>query len=87
LPKDKFLKIDDPQVKTLLEGWLQEDSKIEPDKKFVYNLLAAQGVCVVPISSFCSKLQGFRVTLLENDEALLVETFSRIRRAVEDYCI
>lgn len=87
LPEGKFLKIDDPAVRTLLDKWLSEDAAIEADKRFVYNLLAAQGVCVVPISSFCSDLRGFRVTLLENDEELLIETFSRIREAVESYCI
>ena len=41
------------------------------DKRFVYYLLGAKGICVVPISSFCSELQGFRVTLLEEDEEVL----------------
>lgn len=87
LPEGKFMKIDDPAARNLLDKWLNEDAAIEADKRFVYNLLAAQGVCVVPISSFCSDLRGFRVTLLENDEELLIETFSRIREAVEAYCI
>jgi len=55
------------------------------DKRFVYYLLAAKGVCVVPISSFCSELQGFRVTLLEEDEATLVNTFTAIRDGLVEY--
>ena len=29
--------------------------------------LAATGICIVPLSSFNTSLQGFRVTLLEKD--------------------
>lgn len=86
LPKDGTLEITDPAVGRLLKKWLQSEENMAPDKRFVYNLLAAKGVCVVPISSFCSDLQGFRVTLLENEEAILKETFSRIREAVQAYC-
>ena len=59
---------------------------MKADKRFVYYLLAAKGVCVVPISSFCSDLLGFRVTLLEEDEDLLIETFTKIKEAVMEYC-
>ncbi len=38
------------------------------DKRFVYYLLGATGICVVPLSSFATSLQGFRITLLERDE-------------------
>jgi alanine-synthesizing transaminase len=51
----------------------------------VYYLLAAKRICVVPISSFCSNLFGFRVTLLEEDEALLATTFAGISEAIEEY--
>ena len=44
-----------------LKAWVNQD--IPLDKRFVYYLLGAKGICVVPISSFCSELQGFRVTL------------------------
>lgn len=79
------LKIDNPRSEELLNGWLKEKS-MKADKRFVYYLLAAKGVCVVPISSFCSDLLGFRVTLLEEDEDLLVETFTKIKEAVMEYC-
>lgn len=79
------LHIDDPQVQELAEQWTS-DADAAYDKRFVYYLLAAKGVCVVPISSFCSDLQGFRVTLLEEDESLLEETFKRIKEAVIEYC-
>ena len=76
--------IENQQVKELLDSWLLEG--IDQDKRFVYNLLAAKGVCVVPLSSFHSELKGFRVTLLEEDEDLLISTFTKIREAVIEYC-
>lgn len=77
------IQIDNPAVRELVEKWTQE--KIALDKRFVYYLLAAKGVCVVPISSFCSELQGFRVTLLEEDEATLIQTFEAIRDGIREY--
>lgn len=78
------LQTDSPEAEALLQEWLTEEN-LPDDKRFVYNLLAAKGVCVVPISSFCSDLKGFRVTLLEENEELLRETFLRIREAVLEY--
>ena len=51
---------------------------VEPDKRFVYYLLGATGVCVVPLSSFATDWQGFRVTLLEKDEARFTKIFETI---------
>lgn len=84
LKEGQSLQVKNPTIKKLLDTWLEDD--MPNDKRFVYNLLAAKGVCVVPISSFCSELQGFRVTLLEENEALLKETFTHIRDAVIEYC-
>lgn len=77
------IKIDHPQMRTLVEGWVKQP--IALDKRFVYYLLGAKGVCVVPISSFCSELQGFRVTLLEEKEEVLTQTFTRIRDGIIEY--
>lgn len=85
LNMQQSLKVDNPKSTELLEGWLKEKN-MKADKRFVYYLLAAKGVCVVPISSFCSDLLGFRVTLLEEDEELLIETFTKIKEAVMEYC-
>ncbi|KXX72059.1 pyridoxal phosphate-dependent aminotransferase [Flammeovirga sp. SJP92] len=84
LKEGQSLKVDNPEIKKMLDEWTAEE--MPHDKRFVYNLLAAKGVCVVPISSFCSDLQGFRVTLLEENEDLLHETFTHIREAVLEYC-
>ncbi len=53
---------------------------VSPDKRFVYYLLASTGICVVPLSSFFTPEQGFRITLLERDEA----TFTRIFKNIAD---
>ncbi len=77
------LKIHDERISQLVESWVDQD--IPHDKRFVYYLLGAKGVCVVPISSFCSELQGFRVTLLEENEEMLVKTFTAIRDGIVEY--
>lgn len=77
------IEIADERIRSLVESWTKE--AIPLDKRFVYYLLAAKGVCVVPISSFCSELEGFRVTLLEEDEATLTRTFEAIRDGIVSY--
>jgi alanine-synthesizing transaminase len=78
------LKIENAEVREVVEEWVSQPDVL-PDKRFVYYLLAAKGICVVPISSFCSDLRGFRVTLLEDDEASLKKTFTGISEAIEEY--
>jgi len=83
LKPDQKIKIESNEIRKMVEGWVSE--QIPFDKRFVYYLLGAKGVCVVPISSFCSELQGFRVTLLEEDEATLRKIFSAIRDGIVEY--
>lgn len=84
LKPGQTMEIKDEKVSALLETWLNEPT-IALDKRFVYYLLATKNVCVVPISSFCSDLLGFRVTLLEEDEDILQETFLRIKQGIFEY--
>lgn len=84
LNNNQTLKIENDKIKSLVESWVSEPN-IDLDKRFVYYLLGAKGVCVVPISSFCSDLKGFRVTLLEENEELLRKTFTDIRDAIREY--
>jgi len=84
LKPNQNLHITNPQVQQLVDQWMQEKD-MDLDARFVYYLLAVKGVCVVPVSSFCSELKGFRVTLLEEDEDLLVETFTRIKEGAMEY--
>ncbi len=83
LKKGQRMSITDNKIRSQVEQWVEKD--IPLDKRFVYYLLGAKGVCVVPISSFCSELSGFRVTLLEEDEKILVDTFTGIREGVIEY--
>ncbi len=84
LNTNQSITIEDPRSKNLLESWLTPN--IQLDKRFVYYLLVAKHVCVVPISSFASDLNGFRITLLEEDEKVLKEILTRIRSGIIEYC-
>jgi aspartate/methionine/tyrosine aminotransferase len=56
------------------------------DKRFVYQLLASCGICVVPLSSgFNSDLYGFRITLLEPNDTKFKENIETIAQAVRLY--
>lgn len=56
------------------------------DQRFVLHLLAATGICVVPLSTgFNSDLQGFRFTLLEPDEARFEVLLTDLATAIRDY--
>ncbi len=85
LNERQSMNIKDEKVQALLDNWL-DDKSMTLDKRFVYYLLAAKNVCIVPISSFASNLLGFRLTLLEENEEILKETFQRIKDGVMEYC-
>jgi aspartate/methionine/tyrosine aminotransferase len=58
---------------------------LENDKRFVYYLLGATGLCVIPLTSFFTALPGFRMTLLEKDEAKFVRTVELLAEKVVEY--
>ena len=78
------LKVPNPGAAKLVETMVEG---IPLDKRFVYYLLAATGICVVPISSFCSDLLGFRVTLLEEDPKKMEWLYARLKTAVAEYLV
>jgi alanine-synthesizing transaminase len=55
------------------------------DKRFVYYLLAATGICVVPLTGFNCNLQGFRVTLLESDDRKFAWIFQTLKEKITEY--
>ena len=56
------------------------------DARFVYHLLGATGICVVPLSTgFNSDLEGFRFTLLEPDDAKFDAILQDLRAALVAY--
>lgn len=76
------LEISNIQAKEFIEPLLQNSAN---DRRFVLNLLAATGICVVPLSSFCCKKDGFRITLLEEDPKKFVSIFETIKNSINQY--
>lgn len=69
-----------------LKAFIEEKvSDVKVDKRFVYYLLAATGICVVPLTGFCCNRKGFRVTLLECDDEKRRNTFKTIAEAITTY--
>jgi aspartate/methionine/tyrosine aminotransferase len=77
------LHIEEPEARNLVEEIVAH--KIEHDKRFVYYLLGATGICVVPLTSFFTHLPGFRTTLLEKDEVKFEETINRFAEKIVEY--
>ncbi|HER62772.1 MAG TPA: pyridoxal phosphate-dependent aminotransferase [Desulfobacteraceae bacterium] len=78
------LPIDDVGVQRSVQE-LVSGPDVAPDKRFVYYLLASTGVCVVPLSSFATELQGFRITLLERNEEEFTKIFQTIAESIRRY--
>ena len=78
------LPIANDEVRKTVED-LVSGPDISLDKRFVYYMLASTGICVVPLSSFATDLQGFRITLLERDEKKFIEIFTKISSAIDRY--
>jgi len=77
------LKIENPDIRQFIEQMVPEP--IEFDKRFVYYLLGATGICVVPLTSFFTSLPGFRMTLLSQDEAQFEYTVRTVAQKVVEY--
>ena len=78
------LPIEIKEVREMVES-LVNGPEVSLDKRFVYYLLAATGICVVPISSFCTPERGFRVTLLERNEKEFARIFKTIAANITLY--
>ncbi|OPY84395.1 MAG: Glutamate-pyruvate aminotransferase AlaA [Smithella sp. PtaU1.Bin162] len=61
------------------------DGNIENDKRFVYYLLAATGICLVPLTSFFTPLPGFRMTLLNRNESEFEQVVKTIAEKIAEY--
>jgi len=84
LRNDQTLPIEIKEVRSLVEALVRQPD-IALDKRFVYYLLAATGICVVPLSSFFTPQRGFRITLLERDEATFTRIFETIAENIMEY--
>ncbi|MBA3006453.1 MAG: pyridoxal phosphate-dependent aminotransferase [Proteobacteria bacterium] len=78
------LPIENNEIRKLVESLVAVPGS-SVDKRFVYYLLGATGVCVVPLTSFATELQGFRITLLERDEEKFIQIFQTIASSIAQY--
>ena len=62
-----------------------ENDSTPADFQFAYELMGAEGVCVVPLTGFSSSVTGFRMTLLQEDNAVFTKTLNKIGRAIQAY--
>jgi aspartate/methionine/tyrosine aminotransferase len=76
------LPVKEKTVKELVEKITND---VALDKRFVYYLLATTGICVVPLTGFNCNLKGFRITLLENDDAKFEQIFRTVREKIIEY--
>ncbi|HNZ65058.1 MAG TPA: pyridoxal phosphate-dependent aminotransferase [Smithella sp.] len=83
LNSNQKLHIKNGEIREFVENLVKEP--IEHDKRFVYYLLAATGICVVPLTSFFTPLLGFRMTLLDKDEAEFEYTIKTIAEKFTEY--
>jgi len=78
--------IKDPNISKLLNLELAKDKNCSLDKKFCLEMLASTGICVVPLSSgFNTKVEGFRMTVLESDDKKFATTVDRIIEFAGNY--
>jgi aspartate/methionine/tyrosine aminotransferase len=83
LNNHQSLHIKKREIKEYVENLVK--GSIEHDKRFVYYLLAATGICVVPLTSFFTPLLGFRMTLLDKDEAEFQYVVKTIAEKIVEY--
>lgn len=76
------LPVNQPEILKILR---RNIDNITLDKRFVYYLLAATGICVVPLTGFASSKHGFRLTLLETDDDKRQETWQTIAESIRRY--
>jgi len=82
LRDDQVLEIHHPEVAAEVERMVDG---VEPDKRFVYYLMGATGIVVVPLTGFQCTHHGFRGTLLETDDAKRAWILKALRDAIDQY--
>ncbi len=82
LNNHQTLPIENAGVRAHIEELARD---VSPDKRFVYYLMGATGIVVVPLTGFQCAHEGFRVTLLESDDAQRSRIFRTLREAIDAY--
>jgi len=76
------LQIDNPIVRERIEAMVQG---VAADKRFVYYLMGATGIVVVPLTGFQSEHHGFRITLLESNDSKRAWILRTLRESIDVY--
>ena len=82
LGDDQFLDIEDAKIASRVERMVHG---VKPDKRFVYYLMGATGIVVVPLTGFQCLHHGFRATLLETDDEKRAWILASLRTAIDQY--
>lgn len=85
LSNTQTLPVANPQVRALVEEKVAGFNPYQFDKRFAYYLMAAYGLCVVPLSGFNTELHGFRMTLLEENPEVFKKTLEILAEAIPKY--
>jgi len=84
LTSSQTLPISNTDVQLLVQELTNAEAPL--DKRLVYYLLGATGICVVPLTTgFNSSYCGFRATLLEPDMQKFTDTMKTLRDAIRVY--
>ena len=82
LNDSQTLAIANDEVRRMVEDLVDGSPN---DQRFVYYLMGATGICVVPLTGFYCRHDGFRVTLLECDDQKRRWTFETLAGAMREY--
>lgn len=85
LSPKQTLPIKDPKIRAMVEKKVSTFKPHELDKRFAYYLMAAYGLCVVPLCGFNTDLYGFRMTLLEENPEVFEKTLNILSTAIPAY--
>lgn len=78
----QILPIENPAIREKIEHMVRG---VAPDKRFVYYLMGATGIVVVPLTGFHCAHHGFRGTLLETDDAKRAWILKTLRESIDQY--
>ncbi len=81
--KQKDFKIQDNEIQNIIETTLNWKNRF--DEKFCYFMLWETWVCTVPLSWFNSDYDGFRMTLLEENETNFIKILETIKEFAKNY--
>ena len=83
LNKNQRLPIKNTRVNEFVSNLASGD--ISDDVRFTYFLMGGSGICVSPLSGFETKLNGFRMTVLEADDKIRGYIYKNIAEAIDQY--